>query len=111
MSVLLGAQETIRSQTPGWLIEVSRDTSIDVFAFFKRFEYRAFVFNDRLIETEVCRDREFSNYVFSTLNRLAGEAQLVRQARGDSVTTSNNFRKIQSRWLNQIVILELLLGK
>src|SRR5262245_14056732 len=64
MGVLVGGKEMIRSQTPGWLIEVSRDRSNEVFAFFRSLGYRSFVFDGRLINTETYLDRQFSNYFF-----------------------------------------------
>lgn len=64
LEVLLGGVEMIQSQTPGWLIEVSRQTSDRVFKLLQGLGYRSFVFNERLIETHSYRDKEFSNYFF-----------------------------------------------
>jgi FkbM family methyltransferase len=64
LGVIMGGEETIRSQTPGWLMEVSRDTSAEVFTFFRNCGYCAFVFDGRLVETQNYRDKEFSNYFF-----------------------------------------------
>jgi FkbM family methyltransferase len=64
LDVIVGGLEIIRSQVPGWLIEVSKDASKDVFEILKDLGYRAYVFDGRLIETRGYRDREFSNYFF-----------------------------------------------
>jgi FkbM family methyltransferase len=64
LEVIRGSLETIQSQKPGWLIEVSKGTSDDVFSTLRELGYRAFVLDTRLIETEQYRDKEFSNYFF-----------------------------------------------
>jgi FkbM family methyltransferase len=64
LGVVLGAQQAIRSNRPGWLIEVSRDTSREVFDALHDFGYRALVLEDGLRETEGYLDHEFSNYFF-----------------------------------------------
>ncbi len=64
LDVIVGGLEMIRSQLPGWLIEVSKDRSRDVFALLRDLGYRAFVLDRKLIETNEYRDREFSNYFF-----------------------------------------------
>jgi FkbM family methyltransferase len=64
LEVIRGGLELIRSQLPGWLLEVSRDTSNELFKILKEFGYRAFVYDKSLIETEAYRDKEFSNYFF-----------------------------------------------
>jgi FkbM family methyltransferase len=64
LDVIMGGLEIIRSQAPGWLIEVSKSRSKDVFEILHDLGYRAFVFDRRLIETREYRDREFSNYFF-----------------------------------------------
>jgi FkbM family methyltransferase len=64
LQVILGGQQILREQRPGWLLEVSRDTSREVFEALQGLGYRAFVFDGRLIETANYRDKEFSNYFF-----------------------------------------------
>jgi len=64
LNVIVGGLATIRSQKPGWLVEVSRETSGAVFGFLQEEGYRAFVLDGRLVETEKYRDKEFSNYFF-----------------------------------------------
>lgn len=64
LAVIQGASKLIESQSPGWLLEVSRDTSPEVFSLFKGLGYRAFVFDGKLVETGGYRDKEFSNYFF-----------------------------------------------
>ena len=64
LEVIFGGREIIVSQRPGWLIEVSRQTSEQVFKFLQSLGYRAFALNERLIETTRYRDKEFSNYFF-----------------------------------------------
>jgi FkbM family methyltransferase len=64
MAVILGGQKTIPGQLPGWLIEVSRETSEQLFSALHDFGYRAFVLQDSLIETSTYLDAKFSNYFF-----------------------------------------------
>ncbi len=65
LEVIRGASEVIRSQLPGWLLEVSRETSDELFTILKGFGYQAFVYDqERLIKTDGYRDKEFSNYFF-----------------------------------------------
>ena len=64
LEVIRGALELIRSQLPGWLLEVSRETSDELFRILKDLGYRAFVYDKRLVETDQYRDKEFSNYFF-----------------------------------------------
>jgi len=64
LDVLFGAQHTIRTLQPSFLMEVSRPTSTDVFSTLRSAGYRAFVLDGRLIETSNYRDKEFSNYFF-----------------------------------------------
>lgn len=64
LEVIRGGRELIQSQLPGWLLEVARKTSDDVFNLLKGLGYRAFVYNKRLTSTEGYRDKEFSNYFF-----------------------------------------------
>lgn len=65
LNVILGGQATIRSQKPGWLVEVSRDSSGPVFDLFQHEGYQAFVLNNgQLVEVKSYRDKEFSNYFF-----------------------------------------------
>jgi FkbM family methyltransferase len=62
--VISGGQEMLRRHRPGWLIEVSRDTSAQVFSALQDFGYRAFVLEGKLRETETYLDTKFSNYFF-----------------------------------------------
>jgi FkbM family methyltransferase len=64
LEVIRGALELVQSQFPGWLLEVSRETSNDLFGILKDLGYRAFVYDKQLVETDVYRDKEFSNYFF-----------------------------------------------
>jgi FkbM family methyltransferase len=64
LQVILGGREILQDQRPGWLLEVSRDTSGSVFQALHDLGYRAFVFDDQLTETSSYRDKEFSNYFF-----------------------------------------------
>jgi FkbM family methyltransferase len=64
LEVIKGALRIIASQLPGWLLEVSRETSDEVFRLLNGFGYRAFVYDDRLVEVDGYRDKEFSNYFF-----------------------------------------------
>jgi FkbM family methyltransferase len=64
LGVILGGRETIRSQHPGWLLEVSRETSDQVFKLLRDLGYRALVLDGSLQETECYLDRKFSNYFF-----------------------------------------------
>jgi len=64
LEVIRGGLELIRSQLPGWLVEVSRETSEELFKILKELGYRAFVYDHHLIETDGYRDKEYSNYFF-----------------------------------------------
>jgi FkbM family methyltransferase len=64
LEVMHGGLALIQSQLPGWLLEVSRETSDEVFRILKDFGYRAFVYDSRLVEVDGYRDKEFSNYFF-----------------------------------------------
>jgi FkbM family methyltransferase len=64
LEVLQGGQTVIGSHKPGWLMEVSKQKSGQVFATLKDLGYRAYVFNGALKETQGYRDKEFSNYFF-----------------------------------------------
>jgi FkbM family methyltransferase len=64
LEVIQGGLELVRSRLPGWLLEVSRETSDAVFSMLKSIGYRAFVYDRRLVETDTYRDKEFSNYFF-----------------------------------------------
>lgn len=64
LRVILGGQQILQEQRPGWLVEVSKDTSVQVFQALQGLGYRAFVFDGRLIGTTRYRDKEFSNYFF-----------------------------------------------
>jgi len=64
LHVLYGSRDLMSRFIPGWLIEVSRDTSNDVFNLFRASGYVSYVYNGMLIETERYRDKEYSNYFF-----------------------------------------------
>ena len=64
LEVIRGAWELIRSQLPGWLLEVSRGTSDELFRVLKDLGYKAFVYDKQLVETDQYRDKQFSNYFF-----------------------------------------------
>ena len=64
LDVVKGAQNLLRQQRPGWLMEVSRKTSDDIFRLFHDCGYTAYVYGQRLEETQTYRDKEFSNYFF-----------------------------------------------
>jgi len=64
LEVLRGSENLIKSLKPALLIEVSRETSNEVFRFLQDLNYRAFVLAGSLTETETYRDGEFSNYFF-----------------------------------------------
>jgi FkbM family methyltransferase len=81
--VVEGAMSLIEAQLPAWLMEVSRNTSTQIFTTLKTLGYRAFVYHDGLNETENYRDREFSNYFFlhpksKIWQRAMPHARLVR---------------------------------
>jgi FkbM family methyltransferase len=50
LDVIRGALELVRSQLPGWLLEVSRETSHELFGILKDLGYRAFVYDKQLVE-------------------------------------------------------------
>jgi FkbM family methyltransferase len=64
LDVIQGGLELIQANRPGWLLEVSRQTSGKVFRALHELGYSAFVYNERLIRTDGYRDKEFSNYFF-----------------------------------------------
>jgi FkbM family methyltransferase len=64
LDVIRGGLELFRTQRPGWLIEVSRETSGELFGLLFGLGYKAFVYADKLIRTGAYRDKEFSNYFF-----------------------------------------------
>ncbi|MGH7229339.1 MAG: FkbM family methyltransferase [Nitrospiraceae bacterium] len=64
LDVIQGGRTLIQSQLPGWLLEVARKTSDEVFNLLKGLGYRAYVYDKRLTPTESYRDKEFSNYFF-----------------------------------------------
>jgi FkbM family methyltransferase len=64
IEVIEGGLELMRRERPGWLLEVSRETSNDVFARFTSLGYTAFVYDGKLTPVERFRDKEFSNYFF-----------------------------------------------
>ena len=65
LQVIRGGLDLIRAFHPAWLIEVSRETSNEVFKLFSELGYRSWVFSGRLIPVDGYRDGEFSNYVFT----------------------------------------------
>ncbi len=65
LDVLHGSADLILRFKPGWLIEVSRATSEEVFEFLvNRHGYRAYVYRGGLVPTPTYRDKEYSNYFF-----------------------------------------------
>ncbi len=72
---LKGGRKMIEALLPGFLMEVIRRTSEEVFAFFSELGYYAFVYDGRLVRTKFYRDKEFSNYFF-----LHPQSKLGRRA-------------------------------
>lgn len=65
LDVLYGSADLILRFKPGWLIEVSRATSEEVFEFLvHRHGYQAYVYSGGLVPTRMYRDKEYSNYFF-----------------------------------------------
>jgi FkbM family methyltransferase len=64
LDVVRGGLQLIESQRPGWLLEVSRKTSGEVFRLLQTLNYKAFVYQDKVVQTDSYRDKEFSNYFF-----------------------------------------------
>ncbi len=64
LEIIEGGMTLMKAQAPGWLLEVSRDTSSAVFRILQDLGYRAFVYDSGLVPTENYRDKEFSNYFF-----------------------------------------------
>ena len=64
LEVIKGGISIATAQLPGWLLEVSRGTSSEVFTILSEMGYRAYVYESGLIPTEHYRDREYSNYFF-----------------------------------------------
>jgi FkbM family methyltransferase len=62
--VIRGGIQLIKDQRPGWLLEVSRQASDMVFSVLKGLGYRAFVYDQQLIQTDGYKDKKFSNYFF-----------------------------------------------
>ena len=65
LQVIRGGLDLIRACHPAWLMEVSRETSTEVFKLFAELGYQSWVFSGRLISVDGYRDGEFSNYVFT----------------------------------------------
>ncbi len=64
LGIIEGGMSLMEAQLPGWLLEVSRDTSSEVFRILRDLGYRSFVYDGCLVPTENYRDKEFSNYFF-----------------------------------------------
>ncbi len=64
LEVIRGGLELIHSERPGWLLEVSRKASGEVFSLLRDLGYRGFVYDGKWTQTESYRDKEFSNYFF-----------------------------------------------
>jgi FkbM family methyltransferase len=62
--ILRGGAGTIQQFRPGWLMEVTRTTSDEIFQMMHAWGYRAFVYASSLRETAGYRDGEASNYFF-----------------------------------------------
>jgi len=65
LQVIRGGLDLIRACHHAWLMEVSRETSTEVFKLFAELGYQSWVFSGRLISVDGYRDGEFSNYVFT----------------------------------------------
>jgi hypothetical protein len=64
LEVIRGGLELIKSESPGWLMEVSRATSSELFGLLNELRYQSFVYDGGLIPTDGCRVEGFSNYFF-----------------------------------------------
>jgi FkbM family methyltransferase len=64
LEVLRGSVGLIWACHPAWLMEVSRDSSGEVFSLLHELGYEAYVYADHLVRVESYRDREFFNYFF-----------------------------------------------
>ncbi|MBT8443880.1 MAG: FkbM family methyltransferase [Gammaproteobacteria bacterium] len=64
LDVVRGAAELLKQQRPGWLMEVSKKNSEQIFALFFEAGYQAYVYGERLQQTNTYRDKQFSNYFF-----------------------------------------------
>ena len=64
MEVLKGSDNLIKQSHPCWLIEVSRELSHEVFSFLHAYDYKAFVYREKIIPTSDFQDGKFSNYFF-----------------------------------------------
>ncbi len=77
LEVIRGARAVLDAQHPAWLLEVSRDTSADVFAALVGHGYRGFVYDGKLVPTDRYRDKEFSNYFFiHPLSKIAARLKI-----------------------------------
>jgi len=64
LEVIRGGLDLLSLQRPGWLLEVSRGASRDVFSLLQELGYHGFVYDGALFPTDSYRDQEFSNYFF-----------------------------------------------
>jgi FkbM family methyltransferase len=64
LEVLRGGVQLIRASKPGFMIEVSKGTSAECFAFFHDLEYSSYVYDGELRSTKGYLDGQFSNYFF-----------------------------------------------
>lgn len=65
VDVLRGSQEILESKRPGWLMEVARETSEQVFGLFRAAGYRAFVCAESVLRPiDGSHDGESPNYFF-----------------------------------------------
>jgi FkbM family methyltransferase len=64
LEVLRGGVQLIRASRPGFMIEVSKGTSAECFAFFHGLEYSSYVYDGQLRATRGYLDGQFSNYFF-----------------------------------------------
>lgn len=64
LEVMRGAVELMRARHPGWLLEVSRKTSREVFEFFNALGYQSLIYNNGFERTMTYRDHQSSNYFF-----------------------------------------------
>jgi FkbM family methyltransferase len=64
VEVIRGAGRVCRDLRPGWLMEVSRSRSEQVFSLMHAKGYRCFVLGEKLEHTETYLDGQYSNYLF-----------------------------------------------
>jgi len=83
LEVIRGGLGLVQTQQPGWLLEVSQETSEEVFRLMTGLGYRAFIYDKKFIHTQSYRVGISSNYFFfhprsEAWNRILSE--LSREA-------------------------------